>query len=60
MRRRKFIGNVTTGTFAVSAWMSTGLSSFGQTIHGLPPAQANEDIFAYIDRQRGTFYATSI
>ena len=55
MRRRKFIGNVTTGTFAVSAWMSTGLSSFGETIYGLPPAQANEDIFAYIDRQRGTF-----
>ncbi len=55
MRRRKFIGNVTKGTFAVSAWMSTGLSSFGQTIYGLPTAQENEDIFSYIDRQRGTF-----
>ena len=55
MRRRKFIGNVAAGIFAVTQWTSSGFSSFGQTIYGLPPAQANEDIFSYIDRQRGKF-----
>lgn len=55
MRRRAFVGGVISGSLVALNGFTPSVSAQRQLAKSLPPARVDEDIFAYLIRQRGTF-----